>query len=113
MDGYDRNNATCDTHGKYDRHAFDECPECARLTEEETMKVSEFKCSLCGEGMVDAEEFIGIKLDSDANFCPSNIEATDVHVCGCCLVAIKEFALKWERKDALSPADVYGWGLCW
>lgn len=77
------------------------------------MKISKLKCNLCGEGAEASDEFVGLKLDSNAEFCPTNLENTDIYICDCCLVAIEDFAAKWKRRDEMSPAEKHAWGLCW
>jgi hypothetical protein len=77
------------------------------------MKISDFKCNLCGEGIAHVDELIGVKLDSNAEFCPTNVENTDTHLCDCCLIAIEDFCKKWKKREEMSPAEKYAWGLCW
>ena len=77
------------------------------------MRVEEYTCNLCGEELKNTDEFIGMNLGSNSEFCPSNIETAKYHICGCCIVAMGAFAEKWRDKDNMSPAAKYAWGLCW
>jgi len=77
------------------------------------MKMSDYKCNLCGEKLILVDELIGLKIDSKAEFFPANIEEADMHICGCCLSAIRLFSDKWDRRDDMTPAQKHAWGLCW
>lgn len=74
------------------------------------MKVSDYKCDICKESLVNINVFIGFSFsDTKGEFKPDPVEKAKNHICEDCLNDLVKFHAKWKKLDNMTPAEKHAW----